>query len=229
MIRTFAWLCSTALVLGGCAGETGDECSVDSDCGSGLICDFDKTCKTSEAVNAALYPQTPDASAETNGGEACGNDPAAKQALSVQVIETGTGLGAIGSLANPVIASGFDQIVLFYLEGEAGTCPGDCTWFTDPGPGDCGTAYTDTFPFRIPSPIGADFVQIEAYSFDPVTGVLKGRATRDAIVAAISEATQEIVAKTLTPDIDADGDGTLESLSVDLQIGFTAPVEEASE
>ena len=48
--------CFIMLVLVGCGSQVGDPCSLDSDCGQGLVCDAQGACATVNAVRSQLGP-----------------------------------------------------------------------------------------------------------------------------------------------------------------------------
>ncbi len=133
--------------LGACLGASGETCRIDSDCGSGLVCSFERQCTAYAVLKEQLaHPTAPHVS-ETVGGDVASEvssetatdpetdagqcttpsgtwpcaGPVAKRKVTNRILAaSGHGMARLADLANPIIESNFgeDKVTLdLWIDG----------------------------------------------------------------------------------------------------------------
>ncbi|PIE18403.1 MAG: hypothetical protein CSA66_04790 [Proteobacteria bacterium] len=242
---------SAAALLGACAlGGEGAGCRVDSDCEAGLLCAPAGTCQSEAAVAASLErPGAADAvdvvsftdTAATGGagGDVTGCAPLAgvfeasqarcrepRVKLTVTglvVLDSGAGLAQLATVANPVIAAGYDEGTLamaLWVDGEyAPGCPHALAWMRGQADraADCTAVFSDSMPFEVPNLVST---AIEQAHLDPETNILRGLVDKAALLASMDEVLRDVADSLIVLDVDTDGDEVPDRASAHLEILF---------
>lgn len=208
---------SVALILAGCAAKAGGECTLDSDCGPGLICGLDGACASPEVVWEGLH----------DGGaivepEEC--QPDSKRRVETLVVEPTGGFTRVAVLATNAMQGGLDSgktVIELWVFGEPPTlCDESCRWVTadEQLKDDCTSFYGLGFP--MPLPVGEGTVVVEITEFDTNTGVLKGLVIEQDLLDGVGPDLSPTVDDLIDLDVDTDGDGEMDRASLEIIVGF---------
>ena len=146
---------------------------------------------------------------------------------SITVVPGTVGVGKIAELANPVIRKGFEEgtsSLELWVDGTLnGLCEPALAWMSsaEDRAEDCTATYQETFPFRIPGPIGIGVVVVEDAEFSIETSKLTGLVAEEQLLGVIAPTLRSTADDLVAPDVDTDGDGSPDRLSVELIIGLS--------
>ncbi len=211
-----ALLC--VLLACGCADRgSGAACQLDSDCEGSLVCGLDSRCVAAAcAVNATC----PDAGVVGDTGPAC-PPPSERLTANAIVMEKSGGVVLLADNANAVITdaieSGGSVVELWTVDGVE-------FWTTHEHQqnDDCTPYYGVDFPLPIPMFGGFTSIVTEV-DFDRDSGTLKGLIDEEQLLSNIPEGQLRDVADGLIEkDVDTDGDGAPDMVSVTILITFAA-------
>jgi len=246
VMRAVVMIVTSVGIGGGCLGAGGARCTIASDCEAGLVCSLEGVCATVAEVAASfdtrqavdvITRDTSDTSEaegdvagcrEVVGVFAAGQAPCPTAAevrvvTGIALADSGHGLAQLASVANQVIADGFDKgeiSLALHVDGElrAG-CPASLAWMRGAADrhADCTAEFTDAMPFEIPNLVAT---RVEEASLDPATGRVTGLIDKAALIASMDPALRDVAEQLIVLDVDTDGDQVADMASAILDLTF---------
>ena len=209
----------------GCTSQELQKCQIDSDCSSGLICARDGVCRASDdPLHKAQTDlgSTPVLDAEggdlcvtqsdfgTGGGE-CPSKTTVLKLTKLVILKEG-GLGNISSAANPTIASDMEAGKIHVELWD------DTVWVPIDADGTpmCSQIEANTFPMTVPTfPVRS---AVKDATLDATKTKLTGWVNKHDMIQTMKCELHAAADTLVKEDIDSDGDGVNDRVSVVLEI-----------